>query len=132
MGPVTGSTTPPPAVKTPTPPASSSAPPAVKPAAPTASAPVTTPPPAVKPGATPIKPSDVPGLGPNDVAPNKSPFSGRNPQMQAGGMPSSVTNTLSKPDNTAPTMFNKLPTGTFGATKESSELARIKNLAGLK
>ena len=141
-----GATTPPasssaPPVATPPPPAvkpvapAASAPPAVKPAAPAASAPpVATPPPAVKPNTTtPIKPSDVPGLGPGDVSPKKSPFTGRNPELQASNKPPiSAASTLTAPDNTPPTMFNKLPTGSFGATKESSELARIKNLAGLK
>lgn len=132
-------TTPPPAVKPPT--TTTTPPPAVKPAAPAASAPVT-PPPAVKPATPPassttlppskiLKPTDIPGLGPNDIGPKKSPNSGRNPELQASNKaPINMTNTLGT--STTSTMFNQLPPGSFGGVKESGELARIKSLAGLK
>ena len=125
-------TTPPPIATTPAkPPTATTPPPAVKPPAPAASTPSVPPPPAVKPNTTtPIKPSDIPGLGPGDVSPKKSPFTGRNPELQASNKaPVSITNTTG---TTTPTMFNQLPAGSIGVTKESSELARIKNLAGLK
>jgi len=97
--------------------------------------PTTTPTPSVKSNTTtPIKPSDIPGIGSGDVAPKKSPYTGRNPELQAGNkLPISVTNTLSVPDTTPPVMFNRMAPGSLSpVTKESSDIARIKNLAGLK
>ena len=134
-------------------PTTTAPPPAVKPAAPAASAPVATPPPAVKtptppaassappaakPGTTPIKTSGVPVPADKNVyIPNTNGIGQKGP-TKAAATGFDPTNSINVPpygtgnSTPPPVMFNKLPTGTFGATKESSELSRIKSLAGLK
>lgn len=64
-------------------------------------------------GASNVNPSNIPGIGAGDVAPNISPFSNRNPQLQpdsSGPPPTSERRSQSPADNPVVAVLSTMPT----------------------
>lgn len=64
-------------------------------------------------GASNVNPSSIPGIGAGDVAPNISPFSNRNPQLQpdsSGPPPTSERRSQSPADNPVVAVLSTMPT----------------------
>jgi hypothetical protein len=64
-------------------------------------------------GASNINPSSIPGIGAGDVAPNVSPFSNRNPQLQPDSgspAPTSERRSQSPADNPVVAVLSTMPT----------------------